>query len=664
MDMRIPPLRVKIPLESSPLKSRILVRRLALHCTRGPEPCASRAKSLQVVLLLGVSLAALLLLWLQAWLAETHPGPAGADEAVPAPSRGARTVVCLCAGDPDFRPLKALMSSALASAAKPERLAFHVVTSRDLVAALGADLAAAFPGQQIVLHHNAALQQRLAALAQALLRTSTDAPAGFTSLCGLAAFFLDEFLGRRAQAEGRRLYLDAETVVLGDLAELGQADLRGQACGAVRDCRRRLGDFVNLEEAARLGLEADDPEACVADGGALVIDVARWRQRNLTGKVQDWLERCRGIQADLWHGSPSQAPWSLAVGQDLADLSPEWGCGGAGQRSLPPADGADWEANGPDGLGLDAAAMEELGAVLDEGGLRPPVLGCAAGAKLLRFDGPLGPWRAERGAGAVCTVPAALAGQAGRGWARTVRGQRFVRCAELWALFAVGGPFGPKATRGPKPVRLQLPPPPKPGAQRIRGARGMGEPKPRPPAQPIHGLPPARGRPGWPQHPAGSGRAPLPPGPLQHRGGHDGAAGGAGLPPPAGPHRQAAPPPRPPDTAAAWAEEAAPAPRTPPPLQPEPADAAADAQADAPADAQADAQADGAVLDTQGLQVTQVSWGEDTGTEVSWGDDVEDAANVGASQPPQGPSTPPQTSKATDTAKSQAETRHLWRSIN
>ena len=31
MDMRIPPLKIKILLESNPLKPRILVRRLAVH---------------------------------------------------------------------------------------------------------------------------------------------------------------------------------------------------------------------------------------------------------------------------------------------------------------------------------------------------------------------------------------------------------------------------------------------------------------------------------------------------------------------------------------------------------------------------------------------------------------------------------------------------------
>ena len=43
MDMRIPPLKIQILLESSPLKSRILVRRLAAHkaapggCDRRPD---------------------------------------------------------------------------------------------------------------------------------------------------------------------------------------------------------------------------------------------------------------------------------------------------------------------------------------------------------------------------------------------------------------------------------------------------------------------------------------------------------------------------------------------------------------------------------------------------------------------------------------------------
>ena len=45
VDMRVPPLEIKIQLESNPLKSRILVRRLAvcdIHAARGAQIARSR----------------------------------------------------------------------------------------------------------------------------------------------------------------------------------------------------------------------------------------------------------------------------------------------------------------------------------------------------------------------------------------------------------------------------------------------------------------------------------------------------------------------------------------------------------------------------------------------------------------------------------------------
>jgi lipopolysaccharide biosynthesis glycosyltransferase len=89
----------------------------------------------------------------------------------------------------------------------------------------------------------------------------------------------------------RVVYLDADTIVLDDLAELWRTDLCGAPVGAVLDwlptCAEAIGPW------ARLGL---DPHAPYFNSGMLLMDLPAWRADEVGRRV---LLRCLHDRADL-----------------------------------------------------------------------------------------------------------------------------------------------------------------------------------------------------------------------------------------------------------------------------------------------------------------------------------------------------------------------------
>ena len=81
----------------------------------------------------------------------------------------------------------------------------------------------------------------------------------------------------------RAIYIDADTVVRGDLRPLWSIDLEGATAAAVRDpAVHTLGGPRGLRRWREVGL---DPDAPFFNSGVLVIDVERWRR---SGKGSDY----------------------------------------------------------------------------------------------------------------------------------------------------------------------------------------------------------------------------------------------------------------------------------------------------------------------------------------------------------------------------------------
>ena len=118
----------------------------------------------------------------------------------------------------------------------------------------------------------------------------------------------------------RGLYIDCDTIVLGDLSPLWTLDLKGNVIAAATDCFPCVGDAVDNHD--ELGLS---PTAAYFNSGVLVIDVARWRAERVTERV---LQTCRDNADHLYaHGKwPQYDQYGLNVvlGRQWLALGREW----------------------------------------------------------------------------------------------------------------------------------------------------------------------------------------------------------------------------------------------------------------------------------------------------------------------------------------------------
>lgn len=82
-------------------------------------------------------------------------------------------------------------------------------------------------------------------------------------------------------ASDRVLYLDCDIVVLGDVSELWNTNMRGRALAAVRD----WGGDVRCDE-----LQIPDP-SLYFNAGMLLLDLKKWRKRNLSSQILSFAVR-------------------------------------------------------------------------------------------------------------------------------------------------------------------------------------------------------------------------------------------------------------------------------------------------------------------------------------------------------------------------------------
>ena len=80
---------------------------------------------------------------------------------------------------------------------------------------------------------------------------------------------------------GRVIYVDADTIVLGDIRELASADLHGHALGAVTDCYQDADKFAELWSLPKGGR--------YFNSGVLVIDLPKVREQKLFSRALNFV---------------------------------------------------------------------------------------------------------------------------------------------------------------------------------------------------------------------------------------------------------------------------------------------------------------------------------------------------------------------------------------
>lgn len=107
----------------------------------------------------------------------------------------------------------------------------------------------------------------------------------------------------------RVLYLDADTIVMSDISDLYDFDLKGHTLGMVYDC---LGE----KHKGEIGLKDDEG---YYNSGVILFDVGKWRERDYTGKIIDHVKNVRAQ-----YPSPDQDLINVVCRGDIFTLSPKY----------------------------------------------------------------------------------------------------------------------------------------------------------------------------------------------------------------------------------------------------------------------------------------------------------------------------------------------------
>ncbi|KAJ8602459.1 hypothetical protein CTAYLR_001293 [Chrysophaeum taylorii] len=160
-----------------------------------------------------------------------------------------------------------------------------------------------------------------------------------------ARFYLTEFL---APDVAKVVYLDADTIVLKDVATLYDAALagaKGYVFAAVSRANKKIcGAFLNCErpevEALLRNHQIDDPENQLDafNAGVMVMHLERWKLERFTEKIEYWIRWNEQIPL---YDLASNPPLVLAARGEFEHLDEGWNC----QRSH-----ACWDAGNASAL--------------------------------------------------------------------------------------------------------------------------------------------------------------------------------------------------------------------------------------------------------------------------------------------------------------------------
>lgn len=146
-----------------------------------------------------------------------------------------------------------------------------------------------------------------------------------------ASFFVPQMLDVE-----RILYLDVDTVVVGDLSKLLTFDLGEAPMAGVEDCSQKMVRYFRDKEEVK-GRYPNIPktffDACVINRGVVLINTRAWKKLNMTGKILQILTE--NLEDPLWHSGVSQPPFLLALASHpFKRLPQEYNVRGLGRKGI------------------------------------------------------------------------------------------------------------------------------------------------------------------------------------------------------------------------------------------------------------------------------------------------------------------------------------------
>jgi lipopolysaccharide biosynthesis glycosyltransferase len=115
----------------------------------------------------------------------------------------------------------------------------------------------------------------------------------------------------------RVLFLDPDLLVLDDIAKIWNVDLGAAVLAAVADqAIPRCGSPRGVKDCLRLGVPDDAP---YFNAGVMLIDLPRWRSRDVSSRALSYLRDHRG-RTDFFH----QEALNAALWNDWRPLDPRW----------------------------------------------------------------------------------------------------------------------------------------------------------------------------------------------------------------------------------------------------------------------------------------------------------------------------------------------------
>ncbi|XP_020695095.1 probable galacturonosyltransferase 7 isoform X2 [Dendrobium catenatum] len=122
----------------------------------------------------------------------------------------------------------------------------------------------------------------------------------------------------------RVVVLDDDMVVQQDLSPLWNLDMEGKVVGAVESCGMTLDHLK-----AYMPRNKYDPDSCVWMSGLNVVDLAKWREKNVTGIYNKFIWKMKITSEASWRAS--MLPASLMAFQNLVyPLDSSWTLSGLG----------------------------------------------------------------------------------------------------------------------------------------------------------------------------------------------------------------------------------------------------------------------------------------------------------------------------------------------